>query len=88
MNWFNILRKKDSGNIAKDRLKLLLISERTSCSPDTMEMIRNDIIRVISKYMDIDCEHIEIQIHTEECDGTIPTLFANIPIKEVRTNND
>lgn len=88
MNWFNIIKKKKSGNIAKNRLKLLLVSEKTNCSFSTMELIRNDIIHAISKYMDIDCEHIEIQIHTEECEGTIPTLFANIPIKEVKTKND
>ena len=88
MNWFNILKKKDSGNIAKDRLKLLLVSDRTSCSADTMELIKNDIINVISKYMDVDRENIEIQISQSNKDGGVPALFANIPLKEVKTGND
>ena len=44
-------RKRSSGNMAKDRLKFVLVSDRANCSPETMEMIKNDIIDVISKYM-------------------------------------
>ena len=39
------LRKKTSGNTAKDRLKLVLVSDRANCSPETMELIKNDIIK-------------------------------------------
>ena len=84
----NLFRRKNSSNIAKDRLKLLLISDRANCSPDVMEMIKNDIINVISKYMEIDREGIEIQINQADKEGRIPSLFANIPIKEVKTSND
>ena len=41
-----------------DRLKLLLISDRTDCSAEMLEMIKNDIIQVITKYMEIDTEGI------------------------------
>ena len=41
-------KKKSSGDVAKDRLKLLLVSDRANCSPEIMEMIKNDIIQVIS----------------------------------------
>ena len=46
----SFLRKKTSGSTAKDRLKLVLVSDRANCSPETMELIKNDIIKVISKY--------------------------------------
>ncbi len=49
----NILKRKSSREIAKDRLKILLISDRVNCSPEMMEMIKNDIAKVISKYMKI-----------------------------------
>ena len=82
MNIFERFRKKQSGNIAKDRLKLLLVSDRANCSPETMELIKNDMINVISKYMDIDKEHIEIQMNQIGSNGDpLPSLFANIPIK-------
>ena len=38
-------KRKASGTIAKDRLKLLLISDRVSCSPQTMQMLKNDMIK-------------------------------------------
>ena len=47
-----MFKKKSSGDVAKDRLKLLLVSDRANCSPDIMEAIKNDIIAVISKYME------------------------------------
>ena len=62
MSLLDLFKKKSSGTIAKDRLKLLLVSDRANCSPDVMEMIKNDIIQVISKYMEIDAEGLDIQI--------------------------
>ena len=58
----NIFKRKSSREIAKDRLKILLISDRVNCSPEMMDMIKNDIARVISKYMKIDTNSMEIQI--------------------------
>ncbi len=87
MSVFDLFRKKNSGSIAKDRLKLLLVSDRASCSPEIMEAIKNDIIQVISKYMEIDAEGLDIQITQTECEGSegkVPALFANIPIKDIR----
>ena len=87
MSVFDLFRKKPSGDIAKDRLKLLLVSDRANCSPETMEMIKNDIIKVIAKYMEIDSEGLDIQITQTESDGNngnVPALVANIPIKELK----
>lgn len=87
MGIFDLFRKKNSGDVAKDRLKLLLISDRANCSPEVMEMIKNDIIQVISKYMDIDVEGLDIQLtetDSETDNGSVPALFANIPIKDMK----
>ncbi|MDD3367777.1 MAG: cell division topological specificity factor MinE [Lachnospiraceae bacterium] len=80
--WFG---KKSSRDIAKDRLKILLISDRANCSPETMEMIKNDIARVISKYMKIDAKSMEIQIKKQGCKGRSmsPALYASIPIIDI-----
>ena len=43
MNLFSIFKRKTSSQIAKDRLKILLISDRVDCSPEMMELIKNDI---------------------------------------------
>ncbi|HIT60442.1 MAG TPA: cell division topological specificity factor MinE [Candidatus Fimousia stercorigallinarum] len=83
----NFFRKKNSGDVAKDRLKLLLVSDRSSCSPELMEQIKNDIIQVISKYMEIDAEGLDIQITQTETDDSgkkVPALYANIPIRDLK----
>ena len=46
--------KKSSKNIAKERLKLVLVHDRVDCSPELIELIQRDIIEVISKYAEID----------------------------------
>ena len=46
-----LFKRKRSKDVAKDRLKILLISDRVSCSPEMLEMIKTDIAKVISKYM-------------------------------------
>lgn len=88
MRLMDLFRKKSSGEVAKDRLKLLLVSDRANCSPELMEQIKNDIIQVISKYMDIDAQGLDIQItetESETGNGVVPALFANIPIKDLRS---
>ena len=80
----SFFRKKSSGEVAKDRLKLLLVSDRSNCSPETMELIKNDIIKVISKYMEIDSEGLVIQITQNHDEAEGPALYANIPIRELK----
>lgn len=74
----HLFRRKTSRQIAKDRLKILLISDRVNCSPELMELIKNDISKVISKYMKIDTANMEIQISKSS-----PALYANIPILDL-----
>ena len=89
MDLFGFLktRKTASGEIAKDRLKLVLVHDRVNCSSQVLEMLKIDIIKVISNYMEIDLEELDIQItktQSEENNGTVPVLYANIPIKSMR----
>ena len=93
MDLFSFFRKKQevtSGTVAKDRLKLVLVHDRVNCSSQVLEMLKTDIIKVISNYMEIDDEELDIQIsHTQSDDnnGTVPVLYANIPIKSMRKVN-
>ena len=86
MTFSDFFKKKPSSSVAKDRLKLVLVSDRSGCSPEVMEKIKNDIIAVISKYIEIDQEGLDIKIHQAN-DGTSngPALFANIPIKDMKS---
>ena len=56
-----------------------------------MELIKNDIINVISKYMIIDTDGLDIQITQTESDsynGMVPALSANIPIKDMKNRSN
>ena len=80
----SFFKKKNSADEARDRLKLLLVSDRSNCSPETMELIKNDIIKVISKYMEIDPQGLDIQITQNDEEHSGPALFANTPIREMK----
>lgn len=85
MKSIHIFKKKSSSNIAKDRLKILLISDRINCSPQTLNLIKQDLIHSISKYMSIDEEHVEIILKKNNKRGKNkkPSLYANIPILNI-----
>lgn len=87
MSLFSIFKRKSSRQVAKDRLKILLISDRVNCSPEMMELIKNDIAHVISKYMKIDTDSMDIQITKTGASGReskMPVLYANIPILDIK----
>ncbi|MBR6477053.1 MAG: cell division topological specificity factor MinE [Lachnospiraceae bacterium] len=76
-----------SCQVARDRLKILLITDRVNCSPEMVELIKKDITKVISKYVKIDTENMEIQISTRKGNsrgGRAPVLYANIPILDLQ----
>ena len=100
MGIMDLFKKKSSGNVAKDRLKLVLVSDRANCcwmyvcaagSSEMMEMMKRDIIEVISRYMDIDAEALDVKITETESDsnnGMVPALVANIPIRDMKHRPD
>ncbi|HZJ82777.1 MAG TPA: cell division topological specificity factor MinE [Clostridia bacterium] len=87
-DFFKFFGKEESSskNIAKERLKLVLIHDRANISPKLLEMIRGDILKVISDYMEIDVDDMDIRITKEptgDSDYT-STLVANIPIIKMK----
>ena len=86
MKKFKLFSKKSSSEVATDRLKILLISDRLNCSPEVMERIKVDLVKSISKYMSIDVEHMEIVLKKNHKRGRSrkPSLYACIPILDMR----
>ncbi|WP_425446583.1 cell division topological specificity factor MinE [Dethiothermospora halolimnae] len=89
MDFFKIFGKNDnsSKNKAKERLKLVLIHDRANISPRFLEMIKGDMIRVISDYMEIDEQGLDIKFTRTKRDSDntpIPALVANIPIIKMK----
>ncbi len=69
-----------SKNVAKERLRLVLVHDRTSISPQLLEALKEDMLKVISNYMDIDRRGTEVTINS---DDKSVALTANIPINKI-----
>jgi len=70
-------KKQNSANAAKERLKLVLIHDRTDITPGQMENMKNELLQVISKYVNIDPKTVKIDMAQ---DGREQRLVADIPI--------
>ena len=80
-------KKADTSRIAKDRLKLVLVHDRANVEPDFLETIKDEIMKVLEKYMDVGDSGLDIQItkaKSEDGQSTVPALTANIPIKSMK----
>ena len=84
--------KKEASNAksrdtAKERLHLVLMQDRANVSADFLDLMRQEIIEVIKKYIDVDDNAIDVRLTNQENeDGTqgAPALYANIPIINIK----
>jgi cell division topological specificity factor len=70
-------REKSSAKQAKDRLKLVLIHDRVDMNPGIMETLKDELIDVISRHVDIDPSAVRIEMNQ---DGRQQRLIADIPL--------
>ena len=93
MKFFKKLNKKEnqvasnSKDAAKERLHLVLMQDRANVSADFLELMKQEIIEVIKKYIDVDESAIDVRLtNKENSDGTngAPALYANIPILNIK----
>lgn len=72
--------RKRSAKSAKERLQLVLIHDRVDLTQFELEALRDDILEVISRHVDIDPEAVRIDV---ERDGREQRLVADIPLRSV-----
>ena len=72
--------RKRSAKSAKERLQLVLIHDRTDLTPSELDALRDDILSVISRHIDIDPDAVQIGVERE---GREQRLVADIPIRSV-----
>lgn len=77
MKWFG---RKPSADSAKERLQLVLIHDRTDLTPAELTALKDEILAVISRHVEIDPEAVRIQL---EHDGRTQRLLADIPLRSV-----
>ena len=71
---------KNPRDSARDRLRLVLMQDRSALPASVMEQIRKDIIQVLAKHCDVDESSLDVSI--ERADGAV-ALIANIPIRQL-----
>lgn len=70
-----------SKSVAKERLRLVLVHDRASISPAMLNKLREDLIQVISNYMEIDEQALEFNLCQDEREVA---LVANIPVVKMK----
>lgn len=83
-------KEENSKNLAKERLKLVLIHDKANVSPQFLDMVKGEIIKVIKQYMEIDEDSLDIQLTKTKSDAgdrIVPALVANIPILNVKSSD-
>ena len=86
-NLLSFFTKQKSGNIAKDRMQVLLAIDRKKTSvisEETIDNIKEEIMQVISKYLEIDMDSLDVKIErqTDESGRIVSAVVANIPINK------
>lgn len=77
-------KASSSSEIAKERLKLVLIYDRIKITPQLMEALKGDIIAAISRHLEVDQTAAVVTItHGDRCDR----LVAEIPVRRVRSSS-
>ena len=78
-DWLSkITGKTSSAYEAKERLKLVLIHDRTDINPDTMEKLKDDLLKAISRHIQIEPDSVKITMMHE---GREQRLIADIQLK-------
>lgn len=80
MNFFNYFRsqRKNSASVAKERLQIIVARERTQRGgPDYLPLLKEEILNVIRKYVEVDPDAVKIQLDKE---GTYEVLELNVTL--------
>jgi cell division topological specificity factor len=76
-----LFRGESSGAKAKERLRLVLLSDHLALAPDIVESLKTDLLDVISRYVEVDVEHVDVTFEQREHEVA---MLANVPILSVK----
>lgn len=76
--FMNGRKKPTPGELAKERLKVVLVQDRIKLNPELLDLIRADLLAAISRRLEVDEQNVEISLARED---RWDKLYANMPIK-------
>lgn len=82
------LYTKGSGRIASSRLRVILVSDKADCPPKLIRMLQDDMIRIVSRYMEIDQDKVRLYMEpgygtTKETKQPPGILYIHIPVRSI-----
>lgn len=76
---------KNSSSLAKERLQFILVHDRINLPPERMEAMKAEILAVISKYVAIDRDNVDIALQQRNRDSLI---VAEIPFSQSKDEDE
>lgn len=73
--------QRASATTARERLQLVLAHDRSDLNPELLEQMRREILEVVSRYVEIDLEEVDVSLETED---RVTALVANLPIRRAK----
>jgi cell division topological specificity factor len=77
--------QSNSGATAKERLRLVLMTDHLALAPEIIDQMKRDLVEVISRYVEVDREKVEVNFERED---KALAMLANIPISAVKRPTD
>ncbi len=79
-NLSKLFGREKSGETAKERLRLVLMSDHLSLAPDMVEAMKRDLVEVVSRYVEVDRDKIDVRFEHQD---SVFAMLANVPIISV-----
>ena len=89
INLFKFFKGNDKGSsqIAKDRLQLVLVRDRTDTSPEYLDMIKKEVLALLEDYMEVNDSEMKFKItrvNNDSDSGSVPALEISVPITRIK----
>ena len=80
--WFKSSDDADSKNVAKDRLRLVLVHDRSMLPPETLDALRAELVEVVSRYFEVDRGTLSMDVQRTRESWA---LMVNLPLRRARS---